>query len=64
MADDRKKVGKTDSDSVSADEGYELAYFARKHGITPDQAVGLVAEHGNNRARLDAAVEEWKKTLK
>jgi hypothetical protein len=29
-------------------EGYEVEYFARKHGITAEQVRGLIREHGNN----------------
>lgn len=41
-------------------EGYEVEYFARKHGITAEQARALIREHGNNREVLDAAAERMK----
>ncbi|WCM26755.1 hypothetical protein NDN01_22600 [Sphingomonas sp. QA11] len=37
MADNKSKRGVADRRQV-ADEGYEVNYFARKHGITKDQA--------------------------
>jgi hypothetical protein len=61
MADDKTKRGAGDRRQVAAGEGYELAYFARKHGLTREQAKGLVAKHGNDRAKLNAAAEKLKK---
>jgi hypothetical protein len=60
MADDRSKQGAQDRARVSAQEGYEVDYFARKHGITAQQARELIAEVGNDRAKLDAAAERFK----
>jgi hypothetical protein len=45
---------------VSGEQGYEVDYFARKLGITNDQAQELIKEHGSNRAKLDAAAEKLK----
>lgn len=61
MSDDRTKKGQEDRSRVSADEGYELRYFAKKHGITVDQAEQLIREHGNRRSVLDAAAEKLKR---
>ena len=55
MADDPSKRGGRDRAEVAAGEGYEVDYFARKHGITPAQARQLIADVGNDRARLDEA---------
>ena len=60
MADDRSNRGGGDRSRVAGGEGYELDYFARKHGITHDQAKQLIDEVGNDRARLDAAAEKLK----
>ena len=46
---------------MSAEQGYEVEYFARKHGITKQQAQELIKEHGSNRAKLDAAAEKLKR---
>jgi hypothetical protein len=40
---------------------YEIGYFARKHKLSLVQAHELIKTHGNNRAILDAAAEEFKK---
>jgi hypothetical protein len=45
---------------VSGSEGYEVEHFARKHGITADQARELIARIGNDRAELDRAAEQLK----
>ena len=38
MAGNKKKTGTADRSKVAANEGYELAYFAKKHGISQDLA--------------------------
>ncbi|QKC98309.1 DUF3606 domain-containing protein [Mesorhizobium sp. NZP2298] len=53
MADDRSKRDFRDRDRVSADEDYEVEYFASKAGITPQQVRELIAKHGNNRDKLE-----------
>jgi hypothetical protein len=49
MADDKSNRGGQDRARVSGEQGYEVEYFARKHGITKDQAEKLIKEHGSNR---------------
>lgn len=41
-------------------KGYEVNYFARKHGITADQARDLIKKVGNDREKLNAAAEKMK----
>ena len=60
MSDDKSKVGKPDRARVAATEAYEVNYFARKHGLTSDQARELIHQHGADRTKLDAAVERLK----
>ena len=55
MPDDKTKTGAADRRQVAAGEDYELSYFASKHGISEQQARDLIAKHGNDRAKLDAA---------
>lgn len=57
MSDDTNDQGARDRATVSANEPYEIDHFAQKHGLTPEQARGLIAEHGNNRQKLDMAAE-------
>ena len=58
MADDKTNVGAADRRTVAGGEDYEVEYFARKHGITSEQARALISRIGNNRAELDRAAEQ------
>ena len=51
-------MGNTTSDRsrVAASDPSEVSYFARKHGLTSEQVLDLIKEHGNDRATLEAAV--------
>jgi hypothetical protein len=55
MPDDKSKTGAADRRQVAAGEDYEVSYFARRHGITEQQARDLIAQFGNDREKLDAA---------
>lgn len=59
MADDKTKQGR-DREQVSAGENYEVQHFAKKHGITVEQARELIERHGNSREALDRAAEQLK----
>lgn len=61
MADDKSKRGGSDRRRVSGGEGYEVNYFARKHGISRDQAQDLISRIGNDREKLNAAAEKLSK---
>ncbi|MFC7536413.1 DUF3606 domain-containing protein [Sphingomonas sp. GCM10030256] len=60
MADNKSKRGGSDRSRVAAGEGYEVRYFARKHGISREQAEQLIAKVGNDREKLNAAAEKLK----
>ena len=60
MADDKTNVSSRDRDRVAGGEGYEVEYFARKHGITAEEARELIRRHGNNRETLDREAESLK----
>lgn len=60
MADDKTNVGGGDRDRVAGGEGYEVEYFARKHGITAEQARDLIRRHGNSRETLDREAQKLK----
>ena len=62
MAYDKNDRGAQDRACVRAEEGYEVEYFARKHGISPPQARDLIKEFGNDRTKLDAAAERLKES--
>lgn len=58
MADSKKNRGARDRATVAGNEGYEVNYFATKHGITREDARKLIARVGNNREKLNAAAEK------
>ena len=45
-----------DRRTVSASDPSEVSYFARKHGLTSDQVLDLIKQHGNDRKTLEEAV--------
>ncbi|RWN01042.1 MAG: DUF3606 domain-containing protein [Mesorhizobium sp.] len=53
MADDKSKRDFRDRNRVSANDDYEVGYFAKKVGLTPQQVRELIREHGNDRATLE-----------
>ncbi|TIV60221.1 DUF3606 domain-containing protein [Mesorhizobium sp.] len=53
MADDKTKRDFRDRDHVSADEDYEVRYFAKQHRLTPEQVRELIGKHGNDRKALE-----------
>jgi hypothetical protein len=55
MADNKGRRGPADRRKVAKGEGYEVAYFARKHGITAAEARGLIDRIGNDRDKLNKA---------
>jgi len=60
MADDKTKRNGSDRRTVAAGESYEVEYFARKHGISREDADALIKRVGNDREKLDAAAEQMK----
>jgi hypothetical protein len=46
MSDDKTKVGKPDRDRVNTSEPYELADWAKKWGVTPNEVQKAVAKVG------------------
>lgn len=62
MADNQQKRGGSDRRRVAAGEGYETGYFARKHGISKEEAEKLIKRVGDDREKLNAAAEKLKRT--
>lgn len=60
MSDNKAEVGAPDRRRVAAEEPYEVDHFARKHGISPDEAKELISRFGNDRATLDREAEKMK----
>jgi len=61
MADDKSKRGAEDRARVAGEQGYEVDYFANKHGISREQAEQLIRQIGNDRVRLDEAARKLKR---
>jgi hypothetical protein len=53
MADDKSKT-KEDRKLVASKETYEVADFARKFGVSPDEAKAIIRRYGPSRKKLDA----------
>ena len=51
MADDKSKVGAQDRSRVAAEQQYEVAYFAKKHGISAEEARAIIEQAGPSRSR-------------
>jgi Protein of unknown function (DUF3606) len=62
MPDDKRKRGSADRRTVAAGEPHEVAYFAKKHGISKEQTLELIKRFGNDRKTLDAEAEKLKGT--
>jgi len=60
MADDKSKRGAADRNRVSASEPYEIEYFAKKHGISTEDAKRIVMRHGTDRDACDKAANRLK----
>ena len=58
MADSKSNRDGRDRSRVAAGQGYEIGYFARKHGLSRDQARDLISRVGNDREKLNAAAEK------
>jgi hypothetical protein len=60
--DDKRKRGKQDRSRVAASEPYEVAYFARKHGISSAEARAIIKDAGPSRAAANELAARRKKT--
>ena len=45
-----------DRNTVAASDPDEVRYFAKKHGLTDQQVLDLIKQHGNDRKTLEDAV--------
>lgn len=52
----------SDRSRVSASDPSEVSYFAKKHGLTSDQVLDLIKQHGNDRATLEQVVAQQNTT--
>ena len=61
MPDDKSKRGAADRRTVAAGQEHEIAHFAKRHGISKEQALELIRRFGNDRKTLDAEAAKLKK---
>ena len=61
MPDDNHKRGASDRRTVAAGEAHEVAYFAKKNGISKEQALELIKRFGNDRKTLYAEAAKLKR---
>ena len=50
----KKSARSSDRSTVAAGQAYEVAYFAKKVGVTPAEVKAAIKKVGNNRAKLTA----------
>ena len=60
MADDKSKRGGPDARLVATGQAYEVRYFAKKHGLTSEQATKIIAKAGPSREKANSAAEKLK----
>jgi hypothetical protein len=60
MTDDKTKRGAADRSRVAEGEPYEVAYFAKKHGISAEDARRIIKQHGPDRGAADKAAARLK----
>lgn len=59
MTDDPSKT-KLDRKLVAAEEAYEVAYFAQKHGLPMETAKVIIEQNGPSREACDRVAERTK----
>lgn len=50
------------ANSPGSGQGYELRYFARKHGLTTAQAADIIRRFGTDRAKLNEAAVKLRRS--
>ena len=53
MSDNKDLVGGPDRARVAGEEDYEVAAFARRHGMSPDEVREMIRRIGNDRDALE-----------
>ncbi len=59
MSDNKQKRGQ-DRKLVARGDKYEVAYFAKKHGLEPKDAKRIIEAHGSDRDAADRAANRFK----
>jgi hypothetical protein len=61
MLEDEIRVGANDSLGIAMSVPYEVADFARKHGLSMVEARRLIEKVGSDCLKLDAAAKKLKR---
>ena len=56
MADNLKDRGPADRSRINVNEEWELEYWSKELGVTPERLKGLVREHGVSAANVRSAL--------
>jgi hypothetical protein len=64
VADNRKKTGKADRARVSTKEKYEVAYEAKKMGVSKEAVIKAAKKVGPMRKDIETALSKSKKSKK
>jgi len=56
--DDHTKRGAADRSKVASGQDYEVRQLAEKFGLSMNQVKDLIAQHGNDRDKLEAAARK------
>ncbi len=57
MPDDKNKTGPQDASRINIHESYELEYWTKKFGVTPDQLRAAVAKAGTSATAVEKALK-------
>ena len=59
MADNKSKTGRqADRSKIAAGQAHEVAYAARKAGVTQEEVKKAIKEVGNSRAAVEEALKK------
>jgi hypothetical protein len=53
MSDDKTKRGPQDRSRINLNEDYEVRYWCRKFGVTPDRLLAVVQKVGTSAAAVE-----------
>jgi hypothetical protein len=56
MADDPNKRGPQDRSRISLSEPYEIQYWTKKFGVTPDELREVIKKVGNSAKAVDSEI--------
>jgi hypothetical protein len=58
MSDDPKKKGRQDRSRINTSEDYEVRYWSKKFGVSPDELKAAVKKVGNSAAAVQQELSQ------